>query len=109
MLRQIADEFLCFVRFLKNIVSVNQHLAGAGGQATGDDVHGGGFTGTVGPQKAVNMTFGDFKGNVVHSQMVAIILRQMLNGNQAAPPVPVKQFVASYAYILSHFSFMQAL
>ena len=53
-LRKIADAGFSGLRFLQNVVAVDQHLARGGAQITGHNVHGGGFSGSVGAEKAVN-------------------------------------------------------
>ena len=52
-LRKITDALLCFLRLLKDIVTVDDHLSAVSREITGDDIHGRGFPGTVGSEKSV--------------------------------------------------------
>ena len=79
LLRQITDEPLGLQRFLEDVVAPDGDLPGGGGKAAGHNIHGGGFTGTVGAQKAVDLALFDLKGQVRYGGVGPIPLGKMLD------------------------------
>lgn len=41
---------------------------------------------SIGTEEAIDVSFGNVKGNIVHSKMVAIVLGQMLYRYHSVPP-----------------------
>ena len=88
---QVADApFGLFGRF-KHIIPVHLHMTAGGRQAAGHDVHGGGFSRPVGPQKAIYMALVDLKGQIVHRQKIPIAFGQMFHGYHIGPPCRARQ------------------
>ena len=76
-LRQIPQVLLGGHGILKNIHTVNTDLAGGSGKAPGQDVHGCGFSRAIGPQKAIDLSFRDGKGQIIQRQMTSVSFGQM--------------------------------
>ncbi len=81
-LRQVAHQALGLPGLLKNVVAADLHLAGRGGQTSGHDVHGGGFSRAVWPQESVYLSRCDGEGQIGHGLKGAVSLRQVLYFNQ---------------------------
>ena len=82
LLRQIADAGPRLSRLLQHIVAVDGHGAAGGGNVPGEDVHRGGFARAVGAEQAVNHALLHEKAQVVHRQVAAIPLGEMLYFDQ---------------------------
>ena len=82
LLREVPQVPLCRHGILENVYSVNAHLSGGGGKTSGENVHGGGFSRPVGPQKAVDLPIGDGKGQVRQGKVVSVPLCQVGYFNQ---------------------------
>ena len=74
LLRQIAQQPLRRARILKDVVPVDLHLAGAGGEAAGHDVHGRGFPGPVRAEEAVDLPVLNVEREVRNGEMRAVAL-----------------------------------
>ena len=68
-LRQIADELLHLGGLVEDAVSRHRHFALAGGEVACDDVHRGGLTGAVRPQKAQDSTLLHGEAHMVQSHV----------------------------------------
>ena len=73
LLRQVADESLGLLRLLQNVKITDLDKSLRGGETAGHNVHSGGFPGSVGSQKAVDMSVFNLEGQVIDSQKVAIV------------------------------------
>lgn len=82
LLRQVADERLGLGRLVKNIVAVDPHGALRGGQAAGHDIHGGGFPGSVWPQKAVDLPRFHRQAQIRDRGMAAVTFGKVIDLNQ---------------------------
>ena len=106
LFRQKTDLLLCFQRILQNVHTVDFRFAGTAGKVSAENVHGGGFTGTVRTQKANDFAVVNFKTDVVYRFDPAILLCEMLNFDHTdvfflsdcrmGPIRPVKPIVPSF-------------
>ena len=78
-LRQVPDAGPGGLRLLQNIVALHQHLALRGGQIAGHDIHRGGFSGAVRPQKAEDLAVLHREAQVVHRVVVPVSLHQIFD------------------------------
>ena len=83
LLGQIPDAGFCFPGFLHDVVTVDPDSAAGGGQISGDDVHGGGLAGAVGPQQTVNAAIFHGEADVIHRAVVAVALCQVVHFDQS--------------------------
>ena len=91
--RQISDAGFGFHRVFINIVTVDGDFSLRGGQTSCDDVHSGGFSGAVGPQKPIDPSFFHGKAHVSDSFKIAVPLYQMFNFDQGNDPSLRQNFV----------------
>ena len=82
MLGQIAGLAFCPSGMVQNVGTVNNHPAGAGCQAAGDDLHGGGLAGTIGSQKTQDLAPFDFEAHAAHGGVVAVVSLQSFDAYQ---------------------------
>ena len=82
LLREITNQLFRLLGFFKNVETANANLTGCGGQTSGHDVHGCGFSCAVWPQKPINLPFFNVKGQIPYGGMIAISLAQMVYFNQ---------------------------
>ena len=76
-LGKISDASFCFLRLFQHVVAVNEHSARGGGYVTGDDVHRGRFTCTVGTQKTVYLSFFNGEAYFVDCIMITVFFYKM--------------------------------
>jgi hypothetical protein len=84
LLGEISESFADLVRHAS---SPPANLAGVRFQHAEDDAHGGSLTGTVGPDEAEQLPFGDGEGQVVEGDQVAVAAGQALELQHVVPPV----------------------
>ena len=82
LLWEIANQLFCLLSIFENVKTANANLTGRGGQTSGHDVHGCGFSCAVWPQKPINLPFFNVKGQIPYGGMIAISLAQMVYFNQ---------------------------
>src|SRR5262249_61839453 len=70
----------------EDVEAVDERLAGGGGEVAGQDAHGGGLAGPVGPQEADHLPPGDLERHVADGSVVAIILGQTADVDHGSPP-----------------------
>ena len=83
-LGQIADGPLGPLRVLGHAHPVHQNLARRGSQIARHQIHGGGFSRAVGPQKAIHLARFHRKAQVVHCQVISIPLYKVVYLNQGS-------------------------
>ena len=89
LLRQIANQFFCFACIFKDAVTINFNASLCSRQTAGHNVHGGGFSGAVWPQKAIYMSLVDFERKVIDCLEAAIAFGQMFDRYHVFASIPV--------------------
>ena len=85
-LREITDALFRHLPILKNVVSVNFYLPCSGRETSGQYIHGGRFSRTIGSKKTIDMPFPDGERDIVYGCERVIFFRQMFNRNHCKPP-----------------------
>ena len=82
LLRQIPDIPLCGVCFCENVVSVDPHRAGGCAEISGEDIHRGGLSRAVEPEKSHDLALADAEAHVRKRLLFPVIFDQMFNFDQ---------------------------
>ena len=85
LLRQVADPLLGLLGLLEDVESIDAHAALRGREAPGQDVHGGGLSGAVRPEEAVDLPASDAQAQVGDCGVFSVPLGQVLDFDQGNP------------------------
>lgn len=80
---QVAEVFADLLGFVEDVVAIDGGSSAGGRKVAGQHLEGGRFARAIGPEEADNFAAGDFKGDMVDGEDVAIGLGELLNGNHS--------------------------
>ena len=92
LLGQIADFLFCPNGVFQHINAADFHAAAGGGDIAGQNIHGGRFTCTIGPQKTYDLPFLNLEGDVVDRGFVAVFFHKPVDFNHSFGPFPAMVF-----------------